>query len=150
MSKLKERIALDMKEAMKKKETLRLGTVRLLKAEIMKFETSGKAKKEAEDSDIIPLISRMIKQRRDAAEQFRKGTRDEMAQQEEDEINVLQDYLPPQLSNEELEKIVKETISQLGANDKTAMGKVMGAVMGKVKGQTEGTVVKNIVGKLLS
>jgi hypothetical protein len=73
-----------------------------------------------------------------------------MAQQEEDEINVLQDYLPPQLSNEELEKIVKETISQLGANDKTAMGKVMGAVMGKVKGQTEGTVVKNIVGKLLS
>lgn len=150
MSKLKERIYSDLTDAMKKKETLRLGTIRLLKAEITKFEMSGKTRKKAEDDDIIPLISRLIKQRRDSAEQFRKGDREEMAKNEEEEIKILQDYLPPQLSIEDLEKIVKETISQLGANDKSAMGKVMGAVMGKVKGQADGNAVKGIVEKMLS
>lgn len=149
MSNLKERVNSDLTDALKKKETLRLGTIRLLKAEIMKFEMSGKTKKDAKDDDIIPLISRMIKQRRDSAEQFRKGNREEMAKNEEEEIKILQGYLPPQLSHEDLEKIVKETIAQLGANGKPAMGKVMGAVMGKVKGQADGAVVKSVVVKML-
>ena len=149
MSNLKERVASDVTDALKKKETLRLDTVRLLKTEIMKFETLGKTRKEAKDDDVISLISRMIKQRNEAAELFRKGDREEMAKKEEAEIKILQDYLPPQLSNEELEKIVKETILQLGATDKSAMGKVMGAVMGKVKGQTTGAAVKSVVSKLL-
>ena len=150
MSNLKNRITSDLTDALKKKENLRLDTVRLLKAEIMKFEMSGKTRKEAKDDDIISLISRMIKQHHEAAELFRKGNREEMAKKEEAEIKILQDYLPPQLSNEELEKIVKETISQLGTNDKSTMGKVMGAVMGKVKGQANGAAVKGIVVKLLS
>ena len=150
MSKLKKRINTDIIDAMKKKETLRLDTLRLLKAEIMKFEVSGKTKKEAEDDDIIPLISRQIKQRREAAEQFRKGNREEMALKEERETKILEEYLPPQLSAEELEKIVQETITQLGTKDKSAMGKIMGAVMGKVKGQADGNAVKSIVVKLLT
>ncbi len=150
MSSLKERVNSDLTDAMKKKETLRLGTIRLLKAEITKFEMSGKTKKEAEDDDIISVISRMIKQRRDSAEQFRKGDREDMAKNEEEEIKILQDYLPPQLSIEDLEKIVKETISELGANDKSAMGRVMGAVMGKVKGQADGNAVKDVVMKMLT
>ncbi len=116
----------------------------------MKFEVSGKEKKEAGDADIIPLVSRMIKQRHEAAELFRKGNREEMAEKEEGEAKILQEYLPPQLSQEELEGIVQETITQVGAKDKSAMGKVMGAVMAKVKGQTDGNTVKGIVGKLLS
>ncbi len=149
MSNLKERVTSDLTDALKKKENLRLDTIRLLKSEIMKFEMSGKTRKESKDDDIISLISRMIKQRHESAELFRKGKREEMATKEEAEIKILQDYLPPQLSNEELEKIVKETISQLEANDKSAMGKVMGAVMGKVKGQASGAAVKSIVVKLL-
>ena len=150
MSKLFERITSDMTEALKNRETLRLDTIRLLKAEIMKFEVSGKTRKEAEDADIISLLSRQIKQRREAAELFRKGNREEMAKKEEDEIIILKDYLPPQLSDEDLEKIVRETMEQIGAKDKSSMGKLMGAVMGKVKGQADGNAVKNIVGKLLS
>lgn len=150
MSELKKRIHKELIEALKKKETLRLDTLRLLKAEIQKFEISGKTRKETDDSDVISMVFRLIKQRRESAELFRKGDREEMAKKEEDEIKVLEDYLPPQLSEDELEKIVRETISQLGATDKSAMGKVMGAVMGKVKGQTDGNAVKNIVGKLLS
>ncbi len=149
MSNLKEQITSDLTDALKKKESLRLDTVRLLKTEIMKFEMSGKTRKEAKDDDIISLISRMIKQRHEAAELFRKGHREEMAKKEEAEIKILEDYLPPQLSKEELENIVKETISQLGANDKSAMGKVMGAVMGKVKGQANGAAVKSFVMKML-
>ena len=149
MPNLKERVTSDITDALKKKENLRLDTVRLLKTEIMKFEMSGKSRKEAKDDDIISLIPRMIKQRHEAAELFRKGNREEMAEKEEAEIKILKDYLPPQLSNEELEKIVKETISQLGANDKSAMGKVMGAVMEKVKGQANGAAVKSVVIKIL-
>ena len=150
MSKLKQRITSDLTDALKKKDALRLGTIRLLKTEIMKFEVSGKTKKEAEDADIIPLVSRLIKQCREAAEQFQKGGREEMVQKEEGEIKILEEYLPPQLSTEEIEKIVQETITQLGAKDKSATGKVMGAVMGKVKGQTNGAAVKSIMETLLS
>lgn len=150
MSKLKERIESDLIEAMKNKQSLRLDTLRLLKAEVIKFELSGKTKVKAEDDDIIPLISRLIKQRRESAGLFRKGNRDEMALKEEEEIKILQEYLPPQLSNEELEKIIKETIAEVGTNDKSAMGKIMGAVMKKVKGKADGAAVKSIVGKILS
>tara|TARA_B100000315_G_scaffold108403_1_gene99499 strand:+ start:1637 stop:2089 length:453 start_codon:yes stop_codon:yes gene_type:complete len=149
MPNLNERVTSDLTDALKKKETLRLDTIRLLKTDIMKFEMSGKTRKEAKDDDIISLISRMIKQRHEATELFRKGNREEMAKKEEAEIKILQDYLPPQLSNEELEKIVKETISQLGANNKSAMGKVMGAMMGKVKGKADGAAVKSVVMKML-
>ena len=150
MSNLRKRIISDLTEAMKKRETSRLDTIRLLKAEMMNFEVSGKSKKEADDSDIIPLISRMIKQRHESAELFRKGGREEMAEKEESEVKILQEYLPPQLSGEEIEKIVRETIAQFNTNDKGTMGKVMSTVMAKVKGQADGTTVKGIVGKLLS
>ena len=150
MSNLKERITKDLTEAMKKKDSLRLDTLRLLKAEIMKFEVSGKTKVEAGEEDVLTLVNRLIKQRREAAEQFRAGGREEMARREEEELTVLQDYLPPQLSAEALEKIVRETMTQTGVKDKSGMGKLMGAVMGKVKGQADGTAVKAIVEKALS
>lgn len=150
MSNLKERITKDLTEAMKKKDTLRLDTLRLLKAEIMKFEVSGKTKVEAGDAEILTLVGRLIKQRREAAEQFRAGGREEMARKEEAERVILEDYLPPQLSAEALEKIVRETMEEMGVKDKSGMGKLMGAVMGKVKGQTDGTVVKAIVERVLS
>ena len=150
MSNLKERITKDLTEAMKKKDSLRLDTLRLLKAEIMKFEVSGKTKVEAGEDEVLTLVNRLIKQRREAAEQFRAGGREEMARKEEEELKVLQDYLPPQLSAEAIEKIVRETMTQTGTKDKSGMGKLMGAVMGKVKGQADGTAVKAIVEKVLS
>lgn len=150
METLRKRIFSDLIEAMKKKEAVRLDTLRLLKAEIMKFEVSGKAKVEADDAEILPLVTRLIKQRREAAEQFRKGGREEMALKEEAELKVLEDYLPAQLTAGELEQIVREAIEQAGAKDKAAMGKIMGAVMGKVKGKADGATVKSAVEKLLS
>lgn len=150
MSNLKERITKDLTEAMKKKDSLRLDTLRLLKAEIMKFEVSGKTKVEAGEDEVLTLVNRLIKQRREAAEQFRAGGREEMARKEEEELKILQDYLPPQLSAEAIEKIVRETMTQTETKDKSGMGKLMGAVMGKVKGQADGTVVKAIVEKVLS
>ncbi|MBI5186330.1 MAG: GatB/YqeY domain-containing protein [Nitrospinae bacterium] len=150
MSDLRKRIFSDLIEAMKKKEAVRLDTLRLLKAEIMKFEVSGKAKVEAGASEILPLVTRLIKQRREAAEQFRKGGREEMAMKEEAELKVLEDYLPAQLTAGELEQIVREAIEQVGAKDKAAMGKIMGVVMGKVKGKADGATVKSTVEKLLS
>ena len=122
MLNLKERVTSDLTDALKKKENLRLDTVRLLKTEIMKFEMSGKTRKEAKEDDIISLISRMVKQRLEAAELFRKGNREEMAAQEEAEIKILQDSLPLQLPNEELEQIVKTTqiITKIREKEKAA------------------------------
>ena len=135
-------------EAMKAKEEIRVSALRMLKAAIMKFEVSGD-RKEATDADILQLISKEIKQRRDSVEEFTKGNRPDMAEKEQKEIGVLMAYMPPQLSEQELEKLVKEAIAESGATGRKDIGKVMAALMPKVKGMADGAAVNKMVGMFL-
>ena len=146
---LKNQIQSQMLEAMKAKDTVKLSVLRMLKASIMKFEVEGGERKDATDEDVMKLIQKEIKSRRDSAEQFRKGDRPEQAAAEEKEIEVLMEYMPPQLSEEEVTQIVKDVIAETGAKSKQDLGRVMGALMPKVQGQADGAVVSKIVNSLL-
>lgn len=145
---LKEQIQKDMIEAMKAKDEVKVGALRMLKSAVLKFETSGD-RKVAEDGDVLAVIGKEVKQRKDAADQFKAGGREDLAEKEEKEAAVLQVYLPAQLSEAEIETLVKEAIAATGATSKKDMGKVMGALMPKVKGKADGGIVNKVVGKLL-
>jgi len=146
---LKEQVQKDLIDAMKAKEEIKLNALRMLKAEIMKFEVAGSEKREAKDEDVIQLIGKQVKQRDDAAQQYKAGNRPELAEKEEKEAEILKNYLPAQMSEEEVKKIVEETIKETGASGKADLGKVMGAIMPKVKGKADGTLVNKIVQDLL-
>lgn len=145
---LKEQIQEDLTNAMKAKEEVKVSALRMLKSEIMKFEVSG-AKKEAKDEDIITIIQKQVKQRKDSEEQFRNGGREEMADKEAAESKILEAYLPEQMSEEEVKEIVQATIQEVGATSKADMGKIMGAVMPKVKGKADGKMINKLVMDLL-
>ena len=145
---LKHQIQQDMLNAMKAHDEVKVSTLRLLKAAVLKFEVSGE-RKEATDADVLNMIGKEIKSRRDSAEQFRNGNRPEMADKEEKEIEVLLGYMPPQMGEEELKQVAKEVIAKMGANSKADLGKVMGAMMGKVKGMADGDMVSKVVRELL-
>ena len=147
---LKQQIQKDLLDAMKAKDGIRLGALRMLKASILKFEVAGAEKKEAADTDILGLVSKEIRSRQDSAEQFRKGNRMELADKEEKEIEVLKAYMPPQLGEDEILKLAEEAIAQTGAAKKNEMGKVMGVLMPKIKGMADGAVVNRIVSSLLA
>ena len=144
---LKQQVIADLTAAMKAREGLKLATLRMLKAEIMKFEVSG-ADKEATDEIVIDLIKKGIKQRKEAAEGFNKGGNTAAAQKEMEEIKILEKYLPAQMSEEEVRNIAKEIINQMNP-ERSDFGKVMGMVMGKVKGQADGNLVNKVVKELL-
>ncbi len=143
---LKDQIIADMTAAMKARAP-ELDTLRMLKADIMKYEVSG-ADKVADDEVVIDILKRSIKQRKEAAEGFDKGGNTEAAQKERDEIKFFEKYMPEQMSEDDVKKIVQETIDQMSAGPGD-FGKVMGAVMGKVKGQADGGVVNKLVKELL-
>lgn len=152
---LKQTIISDLTAAMKAKETLKLGVLRMLKADIMKFEVSG-ANKEATDEVVADLIKRGIKQRKEAIEGFEKGGNMSAAENERAEIEILEKYLPEQMSEEAVKAIAKEVVAEMSLNlgDPSAsvgasFGKVMGAVMAKVKGKADGNVVSKAVKEIL-
>jgi uncharacterized protein YqeY len=97
------------------------------------------------DEEVVGVISSEIKKRRDASEQYKKGERPELAEKEESEIKTLSIYMPEQMSEEEVTKIIKETMKEIGASSPKDMGKLMGALMGKVKGKADGNMVSKIV-----
>jgi len=146
---LRDQVQQDMLSAMKNKEEIKLGALRMLKAAIMKFEVSGE-KKVATDDEVVALVNKEIKSRKDSAEQFKAGNRPELAKKEEKEIEVLNAYMPIQLSETEITTIAKEVIAGLGVSTKADMGKVMGAMMPKVKGKADGVLVNKVVMSLLS
>lgn len=145
---LKEQIQKDLVEAMKAKNETALSAIRLLKAAIMKLETSGPAKEATED-DVLQIVGKEIKSRKESIEQYEKGGRPELAEKERAEIMVLEKYMPPQLSEEQVRAIVKDTIAETGVSSKAEIGKLMGALMPKVKGKADGSQVNKIVQELL-
>lgn len=145
---LKEQLQQDLIASMKAKDEVQTGAIRMLKAAILRFETAGD-KKIATDADVIQMIGKEIKQRKDSIEQFEKGNRPELAEKEKLEMAVLEKYLPVQLSEEEIRAIVKEVITSTGATGKSDLGKVMGALMPRTKGKADGGLVTKIVQELL-
>lgn len=145
---LKERIQADLKQAQLNRDGVEVQTLRLLWSELHNVEIEKSH--ELSDGEIVPLVQREIKKRREAAEGFRQGGRTDSAEKEEAEAAVLAAYLPEQLSKEELEKIIDEEIAASGASSIQEMGKVIGAVMGKVVGRAEGSSVSGLVKEKLT
>lgn len=137
----------DMKQALKNGEKLRLSTLRMLLA-ALKNESIEKQKELSED-EILAVIQREIKQRRNAMEDFKKGKRDDLLNQALEEIAVLESYLPAQLSDEELESLVRQAVAELNATSKD-FGKVMGKLMPQVKGKADGGRVQAMVKQVLA
>ena len=132
---LKSQITEDMKSAMKAGEKDRLKVVRLIRAAIKQIEVD--TREELDDAAVLAVLTKMVKQRRDSVEQFEKGDREDLAAIERAEILVLNDYLPEQLSAEELAAMVDEIIQATGAEGIRDMGKVMGQIKAKASGRAD-------------
>ena len=143
---LKDKIIGDLKEAMLAKDETKLSVVRMLKSALQYYEINkGGAGYTATDEDVIEVVGREIKKRRESIELYEKGGRPELAEKEKQEMEVLQTYLPEQLSEDEVRKLVDEAISQTSAAEMKDMGKVMGVLMPKVKGKADNSFVSTLV-----
>jgi uncharacterized protein YqeY len=151
---LKDKIIRDFKEAFKGKEEIKLSVLKLLQAEIHNAEIAKRAKTGKEEAlgedEIIDVVSREIKKRKDAIELYEKGGRQELAVKERQEIDFLKFYLPEQLSEEEIRNLVKKAIAQTGAKEIEEMGRVMGVLSPQIKGRADGGLVSKIVKECLT
>ena len=152
MSDLKERLRTDLTTAIKGRDELRSSTLRMVLTAITNAEVAGKQSRELSDDDVVGVLSSEAKKRREAAEAFDAAGRTESAAKERAEAEVLADYLPPPLSEEEIRDLVTSTIASLGVADDgmKAMGKVMGALQPQVKGRADGGVVSAEVRRQLA
>ena len=147
----KQQLRDELKQSMLARDVLKTSVLRLLLSAINYYEIQkGGAGYEASEEDILGVIQNQAKQRRDSIEQFKIAGRQELVDKETKELEILSVYLPEQMGEEEISKLVKEAISQTGATSLTDMGKVMGALMSKVKGKADGNLVSGIVKKELS
>jgi len=140
---LSERLNDDMKQAMKNQDKFRLTTIRMIRSSIKNAEID--LKRSLEDSEVLDILSREIKQRKDSLQEFNKAGRDDLVKDVAAEIDIIGVYLPEQLTEEEIKSIVLQTIQETGASSKAEMGKVMSALMPKVKGRADGKLVNTIV-----
>jgi uncharacterized protein len=147
---LEQQIQKDIMEAMKAKDTVRLNSVRSIKSAILLAKTAEGGSKELTDSDIVKLIQKLAKQRKEAAEQYVAAGRKELADNELAEVEVLASYLPKMLSEAEVEEKLKAIIAEVGASKPSDMGKVMGVATKQLAGLAEGRVISTIVKKLLA
>ena len=146
---LKEKIDADLKDAMRNKEELKLSVLRMLKSAV-KYKEVEPGAKALDDAGITQVITTLIKQRRDSADQFKSGGRADMAEKEEKEIALLQSYLPQQLSADELKSLVAEAVKEANAKSAKDMGAVMKVLMPKTQGRAEGKAVSDEVKAQLS
>jgi uncharacterized protein YqeY len=149
---LHQQIEADLKSALKSGEKEKAGVLRFLIAAIKNFQIEKKAQNEQylSDEDIISVLKRQAKQRKDSIDQYEKGDRAELAEKERKELAVLENYLPVQMGEDEVGKIVEAKMAELDISDKSGFGRLMGAVMKEVQGKAEGDVVKKIVDEKLS
>ena len=145
---LQDRLSQEIKAAMLAKDADRLSALRMLKSTIGYAQIERKTES-LPDADVIALVQKEVKKRRDSVEQFEKGGRAELAAKEKQEIAVLESFLPQPLPPEELEKLVRAIIQELGATSKKDMGPVIKAVQAKAAGRADGKTVSTLVGKLL-
>ncbi len=144
---LKDNLLEDMKTAMKVKDKIKKDTIQMVRAAILQVEKDNKVT--LDDDGIVDVIAKEVKKRRDSLVEFKKGDRQDLIDNLQCEIEVLLQYLPQQLTEQELEQIVREAIDKVGATSKKDMGKIMQAVMPKIKGRADGKMVNQIVNKIL-
>jgi len=147
MSDIKAQIINDMKDAMRAKDSVRLGTIRMLLAAIKQCEVDGRC--ELNDAEVLKVINKQIKQRRDSITQFRDAGRDELADKEQQELEILENYLPQQLSDSEVKACIENAIAETGANSMKDMGKVMALIKPKLEGKTDMGAASKLVKDLL-
>ncbi len=145
---LKEKLMADLKEAMKSKDTIKKNTITMVRAAIKQKEVDERI--EVSDDAILDIIAKQLKEKRMAIEDFKKGQRQDLVELTENEIEILLQYLPKQLSEEEVEEIVIETIKEINATSMKDIGIIMKAVMPKVKGRTDGNIVNKIIRKVFN
>jgi uncharacterized protein YqeY len=145
---LREKIDADLKDAMRAKDAVCLSTLRMLKSAVEYHKIEKKQEKLA-DADIIAVIKKQIKQRQDSIDGFEKGGRADLVEKEKAEMVILKGYLPEELSQAQVEEIVKTVIADVGATTKTDMGKVMKAVQTKTAGRADNRLVNQIVSSKL-
>ena len=144
---LKEKLQEDLKSSMKNKDTVKKSVVTLIRAAIKQHDVDNRV--ELADDAIIDIISKQLKQRKDSLAEFVKANRDDLVEETKSEIQVLEGYLPQQLSEEELEKIVIETIAEVGATSMKDMGKIMATIKPKTAGRADGRKINELVKKNL-
>ncbi len=147
---LEQQIQKDIMAAMKAHDFVRTNAVRAIKSAILLAKTAEGGKKELEDADIVKLIQKLIKQRKEAAEQYVAAGRQELADNEVAEAAVLEEYVPRQLTPEEITERVREIIAQVGASSPSDMGKVMGVASKQMAGLADGRTLSDIVRELLA
>ena len=148
---LQQRVDSDLKEAMRAKDVTKLGVLRMLKS-ALKYAAIAKSGAEAElnDTEAVQVIRKQAKQRQDSIESFEKGGRAELADKEKEELAILNTYLPQGMSPDDLAKVVRETIAELGATSKAQMGAVMKALQAKVGGRSDGKMLSAEVTRQLN
>lgn len=144
-----EKITSEMKIALVEGKKLRLETLRSLKAMILEFQKNGSGK-EMNDEEAIKILNKAAKNRKDSIGMFLQAGRTELAEKEKNELDIIQEFMPSQLTDEEINKIIQAIITKVGAKEIADMGKVMGASMQELNGKADGNTVQQIVRKLLS
>lgn len=144
---IKDQLGADLKNAMRAKDKVRLGAIRMLRAAILEREKSGSG--DVSDEEVIAILQKQAKQRRDSIKQYNDADRRDLAETEEAELAVIEDYLPAQLSDDELRRAVAEIVKSTGATGMQDMGKVMGQAMQTLKGKADGRRVKDSVESML-
>ena len=147
---LEKRIQADMVSAMKAKEAVKLSSLRAIKAAIMLAKTAEGASGELTDQDIVKIIQKLVKQRKESAQQYNDAGRPELAENEVAEMQAMEVYLPKQLSEAEVEAELVKIIAEVGATQPSEMGKVMGVATKRLAGLADGRVISTLVKKLLS
>jgi uncharacterized protein len=149
---IEEKILNDLKAAMKAKEADRLRVLRSLKAKILEKEISERKGGEAEitDEQAVEVLMKAAKQRKESIDQFEKGGRTDLVEKEEEELKIIESYLPEMMDDDAIRKAVKQQIEQMGASSMADMGQVMGVMMSKLKGKADGSAMSRIVKEELS
>lgn len=145
---LEEKIAADYKESMKAREQLRTQAISFLRSE-MKYYAIDKKKEKLDDCEVAVVLKKLIKQRQDSISQFEKGNRPDLVNKEKAELEILKSYLPQEMSESEVAKVVEEVISAVGASSMKDMGRVMKEVISRTEGKADGKMVSDLVRKKL-
>lgn len=144
---IKELLMADLKDAMKQKDKLRKSVITMLRAAIKQIEIDKRI--ELSEEEVIDVVASQVKQKRGVIDEFLKGGRDDLADEAKAEIAILEKYLPEQLTEDEIKKIIQDVISEVGATSMKDMGKVMGQVTAKTKGRADGKIVSGFVKEFL-
>lgn len=147
---LKEQLANDLADALRQGDDTRKSTIRMLMAAINVQEVAGSERRELSDAEVLGVVAKQVKQRRESIEEFKKAGRQELAEKEAAEMQVLQAYMPEQAGREEIEAEARKVIDEVGATGPQDKGKVMQAIMPRLAGRADGRDINEVVTQLLS